>query len=102
MTAYNAPVFNNSIEEFLLRAIEYSKIKHKRHFRNYENLTSKEYSAIKKILSPRIGDRNHNTTINTLEWLGIHNIEILEGLYKNPRILIEGPPGSGKTTLAKA
>ncbi|EHO13114.1 hypothetical protein HMPREF9714_00948 [Myroides odoratimimus CCUG 12901] len=101
-TAYNAPVFNNSIEEFLLRAIEYSKIKHKRHFRNYEDLTSKEYSAIKKILSPRIGDRNQNTSINTLEWLGVHNIEILEGLYKNPRILIEGPPGSGKTTIAKA
>lgn len=101
-TAYNTSIFNNSIEEFLLKAIQYSKNKHKRHFRNYENLTAKECSAIKKILSPKIGDRNHNASINTLEWLGIHNIEILEGLYKNQRILIEGPPGSGKTTLAKA
>jgi len=101
-TAYNATNYNNSIEEFLLRAIEYSKNKHKRHFRNYENLTAKEYTAVKKILSPKIGDRNRNTSINTLEWLGVNNIEILDGLYKNQRILIEGPPGSGKTTLAKA
>src|SRR5690606_35834631 len=64
-TAYNASLFNNSIEEFLLSAIKYSKNKHKRHFRNYENLTTKEYSAIKKILSPKIGDRNHNNSINT-------------------------------------
>lgn len=101
-TAYKAPSFDNSIEQFLLNAIEYSKNKHKRHFRNYEDLSQKEYSTIKKILSPKIGDRNHNNSINTLEWLGIQNIEILEGLYKNQRIIIEGPPGSGKTTLAKA
>ncbi len=101
-TKYKADSFNNSIEKFLLNAITYSKGKHKKHFRNYEDITPKEYSAIKKILSPKIGDRNHNNSINTLEWLGIQNIEVLEGLYKNQRILIEGPPGSGKTTLAKA
>lgn len=101
-TDYNAQFFDNSIEKFLLKAIEYSKAKHKKHFRVYENLTAKEYSVIKNILSPKISDSNQKTSINTLEWLGINNIEILEGLYKNPRIMIEGPPGSGKTTLAKA
>lgn len=99
---YTASSFDNSIETFLIKSIEYSKNKHKKHFRNYNEITPKEYVAIKKILSPMITDRNRLNTINTLEWLGIQNIEILEGLYKNPRIMIEGPPGSGKTTLAKA
>lgn len=101
-TKYTASSFDISIEKFLIKAIEYSKNKHKKHFRNYSEITPKEYVAIKKILSPMITDRNRLNTINTLEWLGIQNIEILEGLYKNPRIMIEGPPGSGKTTLAKA
>lgn len=101
-TAFNAVSFDNSIEKFLLNTIDHLKNKHKKHFRDYYNLTNKEYSAIKKILSPTIRDRNENNSTNVLEWLGIQNIEILEGLYKNQRILIEGPPGSGKTTLAKA
>ena len=101
-TKYKAPSYNNSIEKFIVRATEYSKIKHKKHFRNYKELSPKELASIKKILSPLIIDRNQKNSINTLEWLGIQNIEILEGLYKNPRIMIEGPPGSGKTTIAKA
>ena len=101
-TSYIAKNYDNSIEKFLLNVFEYSKNKHKKHFRNYQEISPNEYIAIKKILSPIIGDRNHINTINTLEWLGIQNIEILEGLYKNPRIMIEGPPGSGKTTIAKA
>lgn len=101
-SAYIASQFDNSIEKFLLKAIEVSKSKHKKHFRTYDNLSEKEFSDIKRILSPLIEDRNKNISINTLEWLGVQNIEILESLYKNPRIMIEGPPGSGKTTLAKA
>ncbi|MEY2701449.1 MAG: hypothetical protein RLY43_69 [Bacteroidota bacterium] len=101
-TSYLAKDYKGSIEKFLLDVFDYSKSKHQKHFRSYTDVTPKEYVAIKKILSPIIGDRNQLNTINTLEWLGIQNIEILEGLYKNPRIMIEGPPGSGKTTIAKA
>lgn len=101
-TSYLAKDYEGSIEKFLLNVFDYSKSKHQKHFRNYSEVSPKEYIAIKKILSPIIGDRNHLNTINTLEWLGIQNIEILNGLYKNPRIMIEGPPGSGKTTIAKA
>ena len=101
-TSYLAKDYEGSIEKFLLNVFDYSKSKHQKHFRNYTDVTPKEYVAIKKILSPIIGDRNHLNSINTLEWLGIQNIEILDGLYKNSRVMIEGPPGSGKTTIAKA
>lgn len=37
-TKYKADSFNNSIEKFLLNAITYSKGKHKKHFRNYEDI----------------------------------------------------------------
>lgn len=99
---FTANKFGNSIENFLIHAIKYSKNKHRKHFRTYNEVSSKEYASILKILSPKIRDRNTVNTLNTLEWLGIQNIEILDGLYKNPRIMIEGPPGSGKTTIAKA
>jgi hypothetical protein len=101
-SSFLAKDYEGSIEKFLLNVFKYTKSKHQKHFRNYSEVSPKEYIAIKKILSPIIGDRNQLNTINTLEWLGIQNIEILDGLYKNPRIMIEGPPGSGKTTIAKA
>lgn len=101
-TSFIAKHYDESLEKFLLSVFEYSKNKHKKHFRNYNEISPKEYFTIKKILSPIIGDRNQINSFNTFEWLGIQNIEILDGLYKNSRIMIEGPPGCGKTTIAKA
>ena len=101
-TSFISKDYGNSIEKFILSVFEYSKEKHKKHFRYYDEISPKEQLGIKKILSPIIGDRSKFNSINTIEWLGVQNLELLDGLYKNSRIMIEGPPGCGKTTIAKA
>ena len=37
-----------------------------------------------------------------LSWLHVDNLDTLQGLSKNKRIIVEGGPGTGKTTMAKA
>jgi superfamily II DNA or RNA helicase len=101
-TKKNSSRFNNSIEVFIVSVFRYEREKHGKYGRTYKNLDSKEISLITKTLSPLIRDKNEFIFSNTLEWLQINNLEIIEGLYKNKRIMIEGPPGSGKTTIAKA
>ena len=63
------------MDTFLLKAIQHLKTKHKKHFRNYDELTLNEILAQKKILSPKIVDNNSKNSINTLEWLGLNNID---------------------------
>lgn len=101
-TQYTSKQFEGSIEIFINNVFKYTKGKHEKHFRRYPSLNQNQISSIRQILSPIITDGNKYNKLNTLEWLGIHNLEILDGLYQNQRIMIEGPPGSGKTTIAKA
>ena len=68
-------------------------------------LTEEELDKIVQVLSPTLFDRSRytqSTLAEVLNWLHIQNLDILEGLSKNRRLFIEGGPGTGKTTMAKA
>ena len=68
-------------------------------------LSDKELSDIVEILSPTLEDKSRysqSSLVEVLKWLHVENMDILQGLSKNKRVLIEGGPGTGKTTMAKA
>jgi len=93
--------YNNSIENFITGVFNDVQNRHQRQGRTYRNLTDCELNIIKDNFSPTIYDHNALPKSSTLDWLQIENLDILDALYENKRIMIEGPPGSGKTTIAK-
>lgn len=90
------------IERFFVDVLKYSKEKHRRHNRYFPKLSAKEMKDIIRILNPVYADSINYITKNTIEWLNIHNLEIIEGLSRNNMIMLCGGPGTGKTTMAKA
>lgn len=68
-------------------------------------LEENELEEIVQILSPTIVDKGRyaqSTLAEVLDWLHIQNLDTLKSLERNKRLLIEGGPGTGKTTMAKA
>lgn len=68
-------------------------------------LSGEQLSEIIDVLAPTIEDKSRytqSTLTEVLNWLHIENLDLLEGLSRNKRIIIEGGPGTGKTTMAKA
>lgn len=101
-TKHTSSIYEDDFEVFLKNTLSKAKRDHSKYDRVYRDISTSERQSINRVLSPMISDGSPLNTINTLEWLSVQNIEILEGLIKNSRIMIQGPPGSGKTTLAKA
>lgn len=103
-SAYTSKKYHNeSIETFLLNWIQTEKDLHQKKGRSFSRFSKLQIEQIINILSPRIFDENPLHPVEeTYEWLEVQNLEILEGLQRNDRIMIEGPPGSGKTTYALA
>lgn len=44
-------------------------------------------------------EENYTTIVN---WLEVQNLEVFRAIQQNKRIIMEGGPGTGKTTIAKA
>lgn len=89
---------NESFADFCINAIRKEK-------RSNRIMTQEELNRVINTLAPSIEDRYKYSLTSlreVLDWLHIDNLSILEGLRNNPRILIEGGPGTGKTTMAKA
>ncbi len=91
-----------SFADFCLEVIESDRQK-----RNWTkpDFTTREMEQIKDKFAPTIsaaGSYTETSLQEILDWLKADNIDTLESLSKNNRIFIEGGPGTGKTTIAKA
>lgn len=92
--------FADFCESILDNARENSSKQHYVHI-----LDKDELEEIVDVLSPTIEDKSRysrSSLTEVLNWLHIENLDILEGLSRNKRLIIEGGPGTGKTTMAKA
>ncbi|GAB3194077.1 GTPase SAR1 family protein [Pontibacter aydingkolensis] len=69
-------------------------------FERYPELNNKKVEQVKRALFPNSTSYGFNPeSLNKI--IQDENVEIFDGLRKNKKIMIQGPPGSGKTVLAR-
>ena len=93
---------SESFAEFCLSVLSIDK--EKKHWFS-EDLKSTEVNiAIHHLVANIRPDFNYTETSyqSIIDWLNIQNLDTFRSLEKNNRIIIEGGPGTGKTTIAKA
>ena len=95
---------NQSFADFCVKVIEEDKTRKRIYKRD---LTSEEVNDAIKSFSYNFSDDDRGSYSNAslesiIEWLQVDNLRLFESLRKNQRLVIEGGPGTGKTTLAKA
>jgi len=91
-----------SFADFCLKTLQQEKTKKRI---TISPLNKNELNLLIKKLLPTIKDTTPYSNVSTqsiIDWLKIDSINTLNSLERNSRIVIEGGPGTGKTTIAKA
>ncbi|MGG5508057.1 MULTISPECIES: NERD domain-containing protein [unclassified Myroides] len=92
-----------NIENFLLHIYKYTREKLESvHPITFKKLKKSDLNYIVNTFSPKVQDTNVFASRNSFQWLKERNLDYLYSLAENPRLMIEGSPGTGKTTMAMA
>lgn len=102
MWNYDKQKSNTSFADFCIDVVNEDKLR-----RRWctENMSLDTMNKVVECFAPNYKDTNRysqSSLKDILHWLNISNIDTLESLQRNHRIVIEGGPGTGKTTIAKA
>lgn len=89
----------NNIKE-LFPSINHDDI-NKRLFQVYPELSSKDLRRVKSELFPVISSYGYNPVRINSELILKENYDILKGLRRNIKVMVQGAPGTGKTVLAQ-
>jgi len=90
------------ISKFLISVFERKKKGMAIHKKHYGRLNSDQIEKTIKIFNPKSIPSNLDFYSSVLEWLNVENLDLYECIRSNRRIMVEGGPGSGKTTFALA
>lgn len=101
-SAYQQESQTESFSDFCLSVLAIDK--EKKHWLAEDLKAGEVEIAIHHLVANIRPDFNYTETSyqSIIDWLNIQNLDTFRSLEKNNRIIIEGGPGTGKTTIAKA
>ena len=101
-SAYQQQDTNESFADFCLNVLDSDKEKKNWHS---EDLSRDDLDIAIKAFIPNISSEysyKEGQLTSLAKWLNIQNLDLFTSLERNSRIIMEGGPGTGKTTFAKA
>lgn len=90
------------ISKFILTVFEAKKKKMSMHKRHFGKINSELINKAIRFFNPQSIPLNNQLFPSTLAWLKIENLDLYNCIKSNRMIMVEGGPGTGKTTFAMA